>query len=261
MVRAVAATVIATRSPPASAGTLQPKAASFAVHGVRRSICCADHAGEKLGCALRQLERAEQHAGRPQLQFRAAAVEHRDDAVGVRAGELSVDDLHALERQTGWRGAIRLDHEGARVLLDHLHGLARPERREQRNDRARRRIDPAREVRRDDLRSPLSDASVGGRMVHVVAPRQNAIRIGAAVEQEDHRLGRHALAAVERDTGGHPQRLAPLRVRERLCRRQASPAVPGPFAHFAARRRVAQGRPGAAPGPCRAARREPAARR
>ena len=69
------------------------------------------HAGEEFGRALRQLKRTEQHARGPQLEFGAAAVEHRDDALRMRAGKLAVDHLHALEGQTGRRIAVRLDHE------------------------------------------------------------------------------------------------------------------------------------------------------
>src|SRR6185503_12633249 len=69
--------------------------------------------------------------------------------IGMRTGELSVDDLCALERQAAWRIACRLDHERARVLLDHLHGLALAERGERRHDRGRGGIDPTREKSRD----------------------------------------------------------------------------------------------------------------
>ena len=122
--RAVAATVTAMRSAPASVGALQPKAASFAVHGVRRSICArTTPSRNSVARCGNSSGRNRKRAGR---SFSSARLpEQRDDAVGVRAGELSIDDLHALEWQPGWRSAIRLDHEGARVLLDHLHGLAR----------------------------------------------------------------------------------------------------------------------------------------
>src|SRR5262245_53773273 len=65
--------------------------------------------------------------------------------------------------------------------------------------------------------NPLSDASIAGRTVHVVVPGQNPIRVVAAVEQEDYRLGRHTLTTVERNAGGHPQRLASLCIRVRLA--------------------------------------------
>src|SRR4051812_46776511 len=69
----------------------------------------------------------------------------------MRTGDFAVRDLYAFERQAGRRGAIRLHHERATVLLDHLNGLARPQRGGEPDDRLRGRVDPAREVR-DEIR-------------------------------------------------------------------------------------------------------------
>ena len=106
----------------------------------------AHHAVEKFGRALRQFERLEQHARRPQHQFGAAAAQHRGDAFGVRADELPLDQPHALEWQAGRRAASGLNEERAAVLLDDLHGLARAEARQRRDDRARGGVEPARHV-------------------------------------------------------------------------------------------------------------------
>src|SRR4051812_2055027 len=109
----------------------------------------AHNAPDKLGRALWQFERTEQDTRGPQLQFGAAAVEHRQDAVRMRTGDFAVRDLYAFERQAGPRAAIRLHHKRAAVLFDHLNGLARSEGGSEPDDRLRGRVDPAREIRHE----------------------------------------------------------------------------------------------------------------
>ena len=53
----------------------------------------AHHALEKFAGALRQLQRPEQEARGPAASARRGAAQHRGDAVGMRAGDMAIDDL------------------------------------------------------------------------------------------------------------------------------------------------------------------------
>ncbi len=79
-------------------GFCQPNAASCALHGVRRSICARTTPSRNSPARLRQFQRPQQEAIRPQHDVRRAAAQHLRDAVRVRAGHAAVRDLHALER-------------------------------------------------------------------------------------------------------------------------------------------------------------------
>ena len=93
----------------------------------------AHHAVEEFGGALRQFERPEQEARRPSAPVRrgcrAASPRRCRDAARRSARR------RPSRARTAGRTACRVrpaDHERAVVLLDHLHALARAERRQQR---------------------------------------------------------------------------------------------------------------------------------
>ncbi len=120
--RAVAATVTTMRSAPACAGALQPKAASFAVQGVSRSICA------RTTPSRNSVARCGNSSGLNSTRAGLQASARRGCRAASRrrfrceSRELALDQPHTLEGKSRRRHCRGLDQERTAVLFNDLHG-------------------------------------------------------------------------------------------------------------------------------------------